>query len=66
LCDAFFLEFAVAAGCHLLALRRTQADWINIMVTERVSWYKRLIELPAGRADAPRLQGSRGMPTAGN
>jgi hypothetical protein len=24
------------------------------MVTERLSWYNRLIELPAGRADVPR------------
>jgi hypothetical protein len=32
--------------------RCTQADQINIMVTKRVSWYKRLIELLAGRADA--------------
>jgi hypothetical protein len=48
------------------APRYTQAHRINIMVTERLSWYKRLIELPAGCADAPKLQGSKGMPTAGN
>jgi hypothetical protein len=35
-----------AAGCHFCAT-------LYIMVTKRVYCYKRLIELPAGRADAP-------------
>jgi hypothetical protein len=56
----FFLPFAVAVGYNPLVLRCTPADWINIMVTKRVSWYKRLIELPAECADAPKLQGSEG------
>jgi hypothetical protein len=50
---------------HPFALRCTQACPINIMVPNRLSWYKRLIELPAGCADPSKLQGSGGMPTAG-
>jgi hypothetical protein len=50
-CDLSANSLALS-GCHLCAALHTQADAINIMVTERVSCYKRLIELPAGRADA--------------
>jgi hypothetical protein len=63
--DRFFLPFGRRLPDATLALRCIQADWINIMATERVFLYKRLIQLPAGRADAPKLQGSGGRPTAG-
>jgi hypothetical protein len=60
-------------SCRSLALRDvfvlrcTQADWINIMVTKRVSWYKRLKFESCQRGLPMReLQWQRGRPTAGN
>jgi hypothetical protein len=35
------------------------------MVTKRVSWYKRLIELPGGVPTLCELQRQQGRPTAG-
>ncbi len=61
----FFLPFAVTAGWPRFCAALDTGRRINIMVTNRVSWYKPLIKLPAGRADALKLQGGRGMPIGG-
>jgi hypothetical protein len=62
----FFVPFAIGPDATL-ALRRTQADFINIMVTKRVSWYKRF-KFESCHLGLPvpcELQRQRGRPTAG-
>jgi hypothetical protein len=52
--------FAVVAICHPFAQGCTQADRINIIITKRALWYKRLIELPRGVL-IPEISRQRGI-----